>query len=301
MPAPDPLLGLFRGSASPHTRQQLRARQFTRVTRDVYLRAPAEVDLRRRALAAGLVLPGSVACLTTAALLTRLPADDDGLVHVARPGDAAWSLRDDVAVHRLDVAADETLDLGGLRVTHGPRTLADLAAHLPLEDLVAVGDVVLRRYGVAAVARAVDRARGRPGVVRLRQAFALLHSGSDSPAESRARVRLHLAGFTSLVPAVVIRDELGGWLAAADLGDAVARVAVQHDGKGHFSGDEGRAAKQRRHDAERDDLSRDQGWEVVVSTARDDAEPERLIERVTRAYLRAARVRGPEVLPPHLR
>jgi hypothetical protein len=39
----------------------------------------------------------------------------------------------------------------------------------------------------------------------------------------------------------------------------------------------------------------------VVSTALDDAEPEKLIAKVTAAYRRAARLWGPHVLPAHLR
>ena len=293
---------LFLGSSSELTRQQLRARRFTRVSRDVYLPAPAPVDLRQRARAARLVLPGSVACLTTAALLTKLPVDDDGLVHVARPGDAAWSVRRGVKVHRYAVRDDEIRDLAGLPVTDGPRTLADLAAYLTLEQLVAVGDVVLRRYGDAAVREALRRARGRPGVGLLKSAVPMLDARSGSPAESRVRVRLHEAGFDRLVPGVSITDEDGEWLAAPDLADKEARVALQHDGDVHFEDDDnGRAVRRRRHDAARDDLSREQGWQVVVSTALDEHHPEGLVRRVASAYHRAALQWGRRVLPPHLR
>ena len=292
----------FLGSASEHTRQQLRAARFTRVTRDVYLRAPATADLRARTVAARLVLPSSVACLGTAALLTKLPVVDDGTVHLARPGEAAWSVRQGITVHRYDVRDDEVLDLAGLPVTDGPRTLADLAAYLALEQLVAVGDVVLRRYGEEAVLEAVRRAARRPGVVLMRQAVPLLDARAGSPAESRVRVRLHAAGFDRLVPGVRITDEAGGWLADPDLADEEARVAVQHDGDVHFEDDDsGKALRRRRHDAARDDLSRERGWEVVVSTALDEHHPERLVDRVAAAYRRAARVLGPHVLPPHLR
>lgn len=302
-PVPEPQPGeVFLGSSSPYSRQQLRAHRFLSVTRDVYVRAPASLDLPTRVRAAGLVLPGSVACLTTAAVLSRLPVKDDGLVHLARPGDAAWSERNDVRVHRLAVRDDEILDIAGLPVTDGPRTLVDLAASLTLEQLVAVGDVVLRRYESDALLEAVDRARRRPGVRRLRQGLPLLDAGAGSAAESRARVRLHLAGYTRLVHGVHITDGHGGWLADPDLADEEARVAVQHDGDVHFEEmDRDRAVRRRRHDVDRDDLCREMGWEVVVSTALDDAQPLRLLRRVEAAYRRAGARWGPQVLPPHLR
>lgn len=295
--APEPGPGPFVGSASPYTRQQLRTQRFTRVTRDVYVRVPALLDLRARVAAARLVLPGSVACLQTAALLTKLPVDDDGLVHLARGRGAARSERDGVEVHRLVVRDDEVLEVRGLRLTDGPRTLADLAAALSEEQLVAVGDVVLRRYNAAALAEAVARARRRPGVELLRRVAPLLDAGSDSPAESRARLRLHRAGFTALVHGISITDGYGGWLADPDLADPVARVAVQHEGATHFA----KGEAQRIHDVDRDELSREAGWIIVISTKKDDADPDQLIRKVTNAYLQAARLYGRQVLPPHLR
>ncbi len=287
----------FRGSESGLTRQQLRGRGYTRISQDVYVLRDAAVDLRTRIDAAQLVLPGSIPCLTTAALVQKLPVDDDGLVHLARGADAPRSRRQDVKAHRLVVLADELLVVGGLEVTHGPRTLTDLAAGLTLEELVAVGDVVLRRWETAAIAEAVGRCARRPGSVLLRQVVPLLDAGSDSPAETRARLRLHAAGFTELRHKVVVRDVGGGWLGTPDLADEVARVALQHEGLVHFA----KGEQQRRKDLDRDEVVRAEDWQVVSSTALDDAQPERLVAKVTAAYLRAAKLWGRQVLPPHLR
>lgn len=275
--------------------QRLRARRYTRLSRDLYVVTGARADLRTRALAALLVMPDATVCGRTAAVLQGLPVDDDGVVHLARGLKAARSERTGVRVHRTPVESHEVLDLDGLRVTDGPRTFVDLAAQLDLERLVAVGDVVLRRYGEAAVVAAVDR-RGRiRGIVRARHALRLLDAGADSPAETRARLRLHAAGFVALRHGVVIRDEGGEWLAAPDLADEAARVAVQHDGFVHLD------LRQRRKDVLRDELTRQADWEVVVSTADDDRHPQLLVSKVTAAYFRAARLRGRDVLPPHLR
>lgn len=257
----------------------------------------ADITVRTRVEGALQVFDGATVCLATATALLRLPVDDDGIVHLDRGPGAPRSSRAGIKVHRLGIPPERTLDLDGIRVADGPRCLADLSARLDLESLVALGDVVARRWTDEDIAAAVRDHASRPGAVLLRQAVPLLDSRSDSPAETRARLQLHAAGFTSLVHGTVVRDAGGGWLAAPDLGDDVAKVAVQHEGEVHFL----KGVKQRRHDVDRDDLSRAEGWEVVVSTALDDAKPHRLIERVTAAYRRAAQKWGPHVLPPHLR
>lgn len=290
----------FLGSTSGLTPQRLRARRYRHLSRDLYVvrgELTEREELLVRVRAAVLAMPGAVPCRQTAALLVRLPVDDDGLVHLARGRGAAWSARPGVAVHRLVVAPDERLLVQGLEVTDGPRTFVDLAADLPLEDLVAVGDVVLRRYGRAPLLAAVAAAEGRSGVRLARTAVALSDAGADSPAETRARLRLHAAGFLGLQHGVVVTDSAGGWLAAPDLADPVARVAVQHDGLVHLQGD----PDQRRADVMRDELSRQSDWQVVVATARDDRQPHLLIDRVADAYRRNARYLGPGVLPPFLR
>lgn len=291
-------MAAFRGSASGLSKQRLRARGYVQLSRDLYVvRGDDETDLRTRTEAALLIFPGAVPCLQTAALLQKLPVDDDGLVHLARGKKAARSERAGVKVHRIPVESDERLDVEGMPVADGPRTFVDLAGTLSFEGLVAVGDVVLRRYDAAALRSAVDRRRRRPGLPLARRALPLLDAGADSPAETRARLRLHAAGFAAMRHGVVIRDAAGEWLAAPDLADEQARVAVQHDGLVHVVGTPGR----RRKDIQRDEVSRQADWEVVVSTALDDARPHLLIEKVTAAYLRAARLRGTDVLPPHLR
>jgi hypothetical protein len=110
------------------------------------------------------------------------------------------------------------------------------------------------------------------------------------------RLRLHAAGFVGLRHGAVVRDAAGGWLAAPDLADEHARVAVQHDGFVHFTD-----ARRRRNDVARDELCRAAGWEVVVSTAVDDRNPAELVGKVAAAYLRSARQRGAHVLPRCLR
>ncbi len=287
----------FRGSRSDVPYSTLRGPQYEQLGHDVYVLRSAELTLRTRVDAALTVFPEAVPCLWTGAALLNLPVDDDGIVHLDRGKGASRSRRAGVKVHRYGIPDERIHDLDGLRVADGPRCFADLSAHLDLEGLVALGDVVARRWEDAEIEAAVSDHGCRPGAVLLQHALPLLDKRSDSPAESRARLRLHAAGFTGLVHGTVVRDVGGGWLSEPDLGDEVAKVAYQHEGEVHFL----KGVKQRRHDVDRDDLSRAESWEVVVGTALDDAQPHRLIERIEAAYRRAAQKWGPQVLPAHMR
>ena len=273
----------FLGSRSGLTRQQLRARRFRHLHRDVYAPAVALVDVALRADAVLLALPDARLSHTTAALLWGLPVDDDGRVHVTRGTTACASERGDVVTHRARLHPADADTCRGRPVTSLSRTFVDLAAGLHLEPLVAVGDVVLRRAGLEAMQRAVGRSRRRKGVVLARAALPLLDAAAASAAESRCRLLLHGAGFTQLRHAVVIRDTAGGWVAEADLGDRDARVAVQYDGLVHFGGE-----AQRRADVARDELARLAGWEVVVLTRQDLRHPHLAVAKVGAAYERAA-------------
>ena len=189
-------MSAFRGSASGLSKQRLRARGYVQLSRDLYVvRGDDEKDLRTRTDAALLVFPDAVPCLQTAALLQQLPVDDDGLVHLARGSKAARSERSGLKIHRMPVEADELLELKGITVADGPRTFVDLAATLSLEGLVAVGDVVLRRYDGGALRAAVDRRVRRPGLGLARRALPLLDAARTRPPR-RAR------GFVCTQPAL---------------------------------------------------------------------------------------------------
>ncbi|HUR14875.1 MAG TPA: hypothetical protein VM097_10335 [Mycobacteriales bacterium] len=281
----------FLGATSGIARSTLAGPSYRRVTRGVFVRADAPDDTLTRVRAALLISPAAVICGRTAAVLLGLPVDDDGKVHLCLGQTAPRSERPLIRVHRLDIAADEATTQSGIALTTGPRTLSDLAAtmkpRLGFEELVAVADVVLRGHGHRALDEAVERAWGRPGVVRLCELVQLADAGADSPAETRMRLRLHAAGFTGLRHGVVVRDAWGTLLSEPDLADPEARVAVQHDGAHHFT-DAARSA----FDVARDERTRADGWEVVVSTVHDDRYPEQLVAKVAAAYARSARLRA---------
>lgn len=273
----------FRGSTSSATRQQLRARRFRRVQRDVYLLQPADVTFEVACDAALLSVPGAVLSHLTAARLWRLPVPDDGLVHVVRPPGTGRSRLPQLQTHRAALSPEDLDVCRGRPVTSLPRTFVDLATLLPYEDLVAVGDVVARRTSPAALLAQTARAAGRRGVASARRAAAVADPGAASPGETRCRLLLHGAGFRELQHAVPLLDEAGQWLGEADLGDPAARVAVQYDGLVHFGPD----VRQRLADVARDENARAAGWQVVVVTSHDLRQPHRAVAKVAAAYERA--------------
>ena len=287
----------FLGSSGGVPRGQLRGPHYRRLSRDVFVLHDAELNHRGRVDAARLVFKDGLPCLQTAGLLLNLPVDDDGLVHLDRGPKAPRSRRADIKVHRFGIPEEQQHDLDGLKVADGPRVFADLSDVLDLEALVALGDVVARRWKDADIERAVELHGKRRGAVLLKAAVPLLDRRSDSPAESRMRLRVHAAGSVRMRHKVVVRDIGGGWLGEPDLADEVAMVGIQHEGEVHFK----KSEKQRKKDVGRDEVMRAEDWQIVISTSEDDQRPDRLMQKLRAAYYRQARLLGPQVHPDVLR
>ncbi|UAJ77746.1 DUF559 domain-containing protein [Leifsonia sp. ZF2019] len=138
--------------------------------------------------------------------------------------------------HKLRITADEVTLVHGLRVPSVEETWVELAAELSVTELVLAGDACLRRRSplssVDALRGAVEDARTRPGVRRLRQAVELLRPGTDSPMESLLRLMLVDAGLPE--PAVNLPVfTAGGLVLHGDLVYPVERVVVEYDGDHH--------------------------------------------------------------------
>lgn len=179
----------------------------------------------------------------------------------------------------------------GLRVTTAPRTFADLGSALELDDLVAVGDALVRvpRGGLEgrfapwatldALTSAVAAHRGR-GARVLREALALVRVGSDSPAETRLRLALVRAGLPEPL-ANVPMAESGTALGVPDLHWPEWRVCLEHEGPHHL-----RPAQLAR-DIARAERSHRHGWIEVRTTSADLREGcARAVARAREALLR---------------
>ena len=182
--------------------------------------------------------------------------------------------------HYGEVGADVRTLGNGLRVTTGARTWADLAPRLGLDDVVVLGDAVLRHGWAGLVELTAWAARPRRrGAGRMRAAIALLEPRTDSPMETRLRLLIVRAGLPR--PAAnldVVVD--GAWLARPDLSYPTLRIAIEYDGDHHHRTDR----RQWQRDIGRRRVLEDAGWLLVVVTADDVLRrPRETVELIRRA------------------
>ncbi|GAA3673224.1 hypothetical protein GCM10023081_09510 [Arthrobacter ginkgonis] len=167
-----------------------------------------------------------------------------------------------LAVHPGEVQTvlpplDGPFEATGLRIATPARTWLDLAALLPFEDLVAVGDQVVRipraRFEgridpwatPAGLSRLLDAHPNFTGIRTARAALKDVRVGSDSPPETKLRLALVRSGLPE--PELQVRlDPEDQWSPEADLGYRHFRVAIQYEGASH------RTPEQLRRDNRRD-------------------------------------------------
>lgn len=265
------------------TRRQTQSSRFTSPTRGLRLITEAAQD--RSALTAGLaaVRPDAVVTDLAAAVAWELPLPFWAEA-TARPTSIAVSpgraqpRRASARGRRLDLPDGHVTDLRGLRLTTPARTWLDCAEPLPFAHVVAMGDAVLHRNlsTTDELAQLCQWAFRRRGVVKARRALPLLEAGAESPGESLARVALITGG----VPRPLCNANIwvdGEWLARVDMLWPTARVIVEYDGIVHLP------EAQRRKDALRRNLLQAAGYYVIVLTADDLRQPERMCMTVKTA------------------
>ncbi len=192
--------------------------------------------------------------------------------------------------HPVDVPPrDRTVSPTGLPVTTLERTMVDCARWLPGARALVVADSALRAGADRAVVDAVlDDAAGRPGVRQARYIADIADARAESPGESLVRWFVREADLD--LPDLGIEVPTWRGTAWVDLGWPDLRVGIEFDGSVKYSGGEygdPRArllAEKRRHDA-----LTEAGWVIVRVTWDDLADPDRLIDRLRRARVRAAR------------
>ncbi len=169
------------------------------------------------------------------------------------------------------------------RITSPARTYVDMASLLHLDELVALGDVVLRRFALDPTdLQQISGSRARyPGRRLALRAVPFLDPGAASPRESHLRVLVWKAGLPHPEVNGRICDEHGGFLAEGDLVFRAQRVIVEYDGEVHAT------MAQRAKDAARRALLRQHGWIVVEIVGEDMHYPHRVIARIRAALLQA--------------
>lgn len=238
-------------------------------TRGIRVRRGAELSLEVWLALLLEVLPPGVACShTTAAALWELPLPDHvdprWPVHVMRPTHCPPIRRTGVASHR-GIGTRDLTERSGIPVTTLADTWCDLAGTWSRQDLLAAGDVILRRYPdeVATLHQLVGTLRGCRGVRTMRELLPLLRERSASPKESHARLLFHDEGLPEPELNIDVYDDWGTWLATPDF-------TWRRNGKkvvGEYDGDQHRTDRSAwQYERQRRARLEDADWTYVEMT-----------------------------------
>jgi hypothetical protein len=261
--------------------KRLRAKDLSDGGRLIYLPAGRQLDILERARVLTAATPGAWVSHETAAVLTLLglPPWLGGCasIHLSKPHGLPRVRRAGVTGHRVRCIPGELTDVDGVPVTAPPRTWLDLAAVLPLNYLIALGDQIIRIPRPALELRSEPYAyrdglrlliRQHPnmkGVEKARLALDEMRVGADSFPETFLRLALLDARLPE--PELQMRlDPHDDRSPAADLGYRKYRIAIQYDGAPHLT------REQQSRDNRRDEAFRNAGWAYFKANADDLAE-----------------------------
>ncbi len=251
-------------------------------------------DARHRRLVRATLplIGGGVVSHRSAAVLhgLPLPADSTSLVDVTRPDATSGRRRGHVHRYAAPLLAEEVVTLDGVAVTDLARTVVDLGRTLPFPDAVAAADAALHGgLDPGALAAAVDRAGGRPGVAEARRVVAFADGRSESVGESHSRVLLQRLGLPAPTLQLEVRDGHGRLVARCDFGWEEYRTVGEFDGRIKY----GRLLRpgQRPEDVvwaekRREDAVCDEDWQMVRWCWADLRPGTVLGERLRRAFRR---------------
>ncbi len=258
------------------TRTQLRD-DGVRVTRGAYVSRSLALTVGAASRAALGVLPaGAVVSHTTAAVLLDAPVPPAWPLEVSVPPGTYRPRRRRLRVHVRDLAAEDVIVCTGLPSTSGPQTWLDLAAVLPPDELVAVGDALWRAGhldGDALSAR-LARADGVRGVRRARRCAPLLTPLAASRPESLVRYWLVDAGLPLPTPQCPVHDRRGLEVVHGDLGWPRWKVLLEYEGRQHAD------HAQFDRDVDRYSLMAADGWLVVRFGGRHLGRRQVVVDRV---------------------
>ncbi|HYO38398.1 MAG TPA: DUF559 domain-containing protein [Nocardioidaceae bacterium] len=234
--------------------------------------------------------PDAFASHHSAAVVYGLPVPPDPLLHVSVFAANDRRRRRDVTCH-LAPPGTRVLTVHGTRVPLPAQVLVELAAQLPLVDLVVVGDAVVRKgwYSPDDLV-AFCAGSSHPHAGRALDAARHVRAKVDSPMETRLRMLLVLAGLLEPQVNLEIRNELGDVRLRFDLSYPEVRVAVEYDGRQHAE-----STAQHNRDLERREEIDNREWRIVVVTADGIyRNPEHTLKRVAGVL----RDRGLAGVPP---
>ena len=222
----------------------------------MYVAAELNDSPQLRCAAIKLVLPpDAVIGFATAAWLYGADVRDrrDTSIHViAQRGDQIR--RAGVSATSALLADEDVTQVHGLPVTSPTRTAFDLARRGDLIEAVVGVDAMLNRGGadLDELTHYTAAHRGWRWIRTVDRALLHAESLSQSPMETRQRMRLIQAGLPRPRAQTPIVDEHGHVFAYIDNGYEQWRVGADYDGEPH--------AGRWRYDLERQERIRDQGW-----------------------------------------
>jgi Transcriptional regulator, AbiEi antitoxin len=229
------------GIAEDEVRRMHRRGELARIAPGAYLdpadprlRRPEDRHLLQVVAAVPRIAPDAVVSHQSAAVLHRLPVWHLPLarVHATRPRRSGALRTGRLHVHTAPLEPDEIVVVDGVAITAVARTVTDIARSTGLEEAVAVLDAALQRHLVtpAALAAALDRMAGWPGVPRARRAVEFADPRAMSVGESRSRVAMARFGVARPVPQWTVVAPSGGVLGTADFGWPDRGVVGEFDG-----------------------------------------------------------------------
>lgn len=202
----------------------------------------------------------------TAAVIHGLPLpltlQRSPMLHVCTEDPSARHGSRTVVGHHCRPGSIRVVDVAGLRVASPVDTWCQLSTVLSVDELVMVGDALVRRVKPLASMEelrvAVARFAGHRGARRLRAALEWVRPGTDSPKETELRVLLIRAGLPEPEVNGIIVDRFGVKVATGDLVYRRYRVLVEYDGAQHREDEE-----QYHWDVDRLDDIMAEDWRVI--------------------------------------
>ena len=267
--------------ASGVSASRLKRKDVIHVGRGLYRPSDWSFELAAAARALSAASPGAWISHVTAArlrcqLLPPWLADSTEL-HLSKPRSLPSVRRKGVVGHTFFAREDEIESIDGIIISTRSRTWLDLARRVSVNDLVCLGDQLIRipRVDFEGRTQAYDTLDGLrslvgrhpnlQGVVRARDALDLMRVGSDSAPESLLRLAMADAGLPEPDLQLSLRDA-DGVSPSADLGYRHRRVAIQYDGEHHL------LDAQSLSDRRRNKAFESAGWTVLIFDKDDFAD-----------------------------
>ncbi|GAB2637981.1 hypothetical protein GCM10027068_17090 [Prescottella soli] len=272
------------------TAADLRGPRVRRLFRGVYCPTGVRVSHELRCRAAALTGEGALVLTGRSAAAVRgvdLASASDPVDVIALPN-CRVNRRPGLNVRRVAIDAGDYHPWEQIAIASPERMTFDVLSTGPLLRAVADVDRILRAK-LTTQGRMASYLEGRHdhGIVRAREALALVDPRAESPPESELRVRLHLAGLRPEPQLCIYAD--GKFVARVDFGFEAERLAVEYDGQWHGQ----RSALAR--DRVRQNALRKAGWQIHFVTKDMMANPDAVIDEIHGAVLRARSTR-----PRHL-